>query len=135
MARTKIERLKQKRSEKRADRVAAPAPLMPSPSIATNLLIADIVLRSASSLFRRSVERRIAQESAQSDEDAEALLDGRTIVRTLALYSASKVATRSRAGLGLVVGGLALKTLYDRGKARRRRLAAKEDAQTGASAP
>lgn len=97
--------------------------LMPSPDATTNLLIADIIVRSASSLFRKSVERRVAKASTVDDEDANALVDGSTLIKSLALYGASKVATRSPLGLGLIAGGLALKTLYDRGKASQRRQA------------
>ena len=91
---------------------------LPSPNPATNLLIADIVLRGASSLFRKNVEKRVAQKSAETEEDAQDLLDGRTLLTTLALYGVSKIATKSPVGLGLVATGLIAKTLYDRGKAR-----------------
>ena len=92
--------------------------LLPSPDATTNLLIADIVVRSASTLFRKNVERRVARASRSNRQEAEDLLKGRSMLKTLALYSASKIATRSPLGLGLVVGGLAIKTLYDVGKAR-----------------
>jgi hypothetical protein len=95
--------------------------LLPSPEAATNLLIADIVVRSASRLFRDSVERRVARASAGDESEAEQLIDGPTMIRSLALYGASKLATRSPIGLGLVAGGLLAKTLYDRGKARQKR--------------
>ena len=97
--------------------------MLPSPNPVTNLLIADIVVRGASTLFRKSVEKRVAKASMDDDQDAEKLLDGRTLLTTLGLYGASKLATRSRTGLGIVAGGLALKTLYDRGKARQKRRA------------
>lgn len=99
---------------------------VPSPNPATNLVIASIVLRGASSLVRQSFEDRIARASASDDEHAQELLDGRTMITTLALYGASKLATRSPVGLGLVAGSLVLKTLYDRGKARQKRLRTKE---------
>ena len=95
--------------------------LLPSPEATTNLLIADIIMRSGSELFRRDVERRVARGSATNDQAAQELLDGRTLIRSFALYGASKLATRSPLGLGLVAGGLALKTLYDLGKARQQR--------------
>lgn len=94
---------------------------LPSENPATNLLIADIVLRGASTLLRKNVEKRVAKASAHSSEEAEKLLDGRTMLTTLGLYGASRLATRSVPGLALVTGGLVLKTLYDRGKAVRRR--------------
>ena len=127
-----------KLDEDRAAHEAQAAHLMPSPDAATNLLLADIVLRSASSLFRRNVERKVVQASAKTEAEANELLNGKTLIKTLALYGASKLATRSPIGLGVVAGSLALKTLYDRGKARRRRLAqagnAQEAAQSEASA-
>ncbi|MEM6584236.1 MAG: hypothetical protein AAF692_00610 [Pseudomonadota bacterium] len=105
-----------------------PPRLLPSPEATTNLLIADIVVRGASRLFRDSVERRVAKASAQDEGEAEALLDGKTLIKSLAIYGASKLATRSPVGLGLVAGGLAVKTLYDRGKARQRREALADQA-------
>ncbi|TRD11891.1 hypothetical protein FGU71_08500 [Erythrobacter insulae] len=95
--------------------------LPPSPNAATNLLIADIVVRGASSLFRKGVEKRVVEKTAKDSEQAQHLLDGRSIITTLALYGASKMATKSPVGLGLVAGGLVLKTLYDRGKDRQQR--------------
>ena len=98
-----------------------PRRILPSPDATTNLLIADIVVRSASRLFRKNVERRVAKASASDGEQADELLDGKTLIKSLTIYGASKLATRSPAGLGLVAGSLVLKTLYDRGKARQRR--------------
>ena len=89
---------------------------MPSTNPATNLLIADIVVRGASTLLRKSVDKRVVKASADSDEHAREVLDGRTILTTIGLYGASKIATRSLPGLALVTGGLVAKTLYDRGK-------------------
>ena len=88
-----------------------------SPPPTTNLLIADIVLGAASGLLHKDVDRRVAKAEKDSPSGGRTL-DGRTILTTLALYGASRVATRSVPGLALVAGGLALKTLYDRGKAR-----------------
>ncbi|MEO0590414.1 MAG: hypothetical protein AAFZ11_07615 [Pseudomonadota bacterium] len=132
--RTKASSVAKKLDEDRAVHEAQSAHLMPSPEAATNLLLADIILRSASSLFRRNVERKVARASAKTEAEAEApeLIDGKTLVKTLALYGASKLATRSPLGLGVVAGSLALKTLYDRGKARRRRLAQDGNAQEAA---
>ena len=95
--------------------------LAPSPNPATNLLIAEVVLRGASTLFRKRVEKKVAKASYEDEAEAERLLDGKTVITTLGLYSASKLATRSPLGLGVVASGLVLKTLYDRGKARQQR--------------
>ncbi len=100
----------------------------PSTNPGTNLLIADIVVRGASTLLRRGVEERVVKASADTDEEAREVLDGRTMLTTLALYGASKLATRSVPGLAVVAGGLVLKTLYDRGKTRQKRLSRQEPA-------
>ncbi len=94
-----------------------------SPS--TNLLIADVILRGASTLLRGDVESRVASSRPSSDTDTEEPQDGRAILTTLMLYGAGKLATRSMPGLALVAGGLALKLLYDQGKVRQERLAAR----------
>ncbi|MEL7445198.1 MAG: hypothetical protein AAGK02_05215 [Pseudomonadota bacterium] len=91
---------------------------VPSTNPSTNLLIADIVLRGASSLFRKSVQKKVAKANFDDAQVAEEVVDGRAILTTLALYGASKLATRSAPGLAIVAGGLVLKTLYDRGKVR-----------------
>ena len=119
--------------DKDSEAYKAEAPFLPpSPDTATNLLIADIVLRGASRLFRESVQRRIARASVADEEEAEKLIGGKTLLKSLALYGASKLATQSKAGLGVVAGGLALKTLYDRGKAREKRKGHKDDRQEDA---
>lgn len=107
-------------SQVTTDKVDPPS-LLPSPKATINLLIADIVVRGAARLFRDSVERRVATASAADGGEAEELLDGRTLIKSLAIYGASKLATKSPVGLGLVAGSLALKTLCDRGRARQRR--------------
>ena len=129
---TKANSVAKKLDEDRTAHEAQAAHLMPSPDAATNLLLADIILRSASSLFRRNIERKVVHASAKTEAEAQELLDGKTVIKTLALYGASKLAMRSPLGLGVVAGSLALKTLYDRGKARRRRLAQDENAQEAA---
>lgn len=102
--------------ESGSDDTARKLPL-PSDSPATNLLIADIIVRGASSLFRRNVEKRVEAASKTSDEAKDQPPDGRTILTTLGLYGAGKLASRSVPGLMLVTGGLIAKTLYERGKA------------------
>jgi len=44
------------------------------------------------------------------------LVNGRSIATSMALWGASRLATRSPLGLAVVAGGLAAKLLYDRGK-------------------
>jgi hypothetical protein len=89
---------------------------VPSPNPATNLVIAEIIVRGASILFRRSVEKRVAKASYGDEDRAREVLNGRTILSTVALYGAGRVAASSRTGLGLVASALVAKTLYDRGR-------------------
>ena len=105
---------------------------LPTDNPATNLLITDIVVRGASSLLRKKVEQRVARASSDTPEDAKQALDGRSLLTTLGLYGASKLATRSVSGLAIVASGLVAKTLYDRGKARQKRLGHKKRGQNDA---
>ena len=89
---------------------------VPSTNPATNLLIADLVVRSFSRLLRDKAEKAVARANYDDEERAKQLVDGRTIVTTMALYGASKLATRSPLGLGIVTAALVGKTLYDRGR-------------------
>lgn len=88
---------------------------LPSSSAATNLVIADIVLRAAGGLLRNRMEKGLLNASYDKTK-AERLVDGRGLVSSVALWSASRLATRSPLGLAVVAGGLAAKALYDRGK-------------------
>lgn len=126
MAEKRINAVTRKLEEEVSAHDADTAYLLPSPDAATNLLIADIIVRGASRLFRESVKKRVADASPENREGAQDLLDGKAVIKSLALYSASKLATKSPVGLGLVAGGLALKTLYDRGKAVQKRRAQRD---------
>jgi hypothetical protein len=88
---------------------------LPSPSAATNLIIADIVLRAAGGFIRNRMEKGMLVKSYDSAK-AERLVDGRSLVSSAALLGASRLARRSPLGLAVVAGGLAAKVLYDRGK-------------------
>ncbi len=88
---------------------------LPSPVAGTNLAIADIVLRGAGELLRNRMAKGLLTASYDKAK-AERLVDGRSLLTSVALWGASHIATRSPLGLGLVVGGLAAKALYDRGK-------------------
>ena len=126
------QKVSRKLDEDRLAREVSPLHLTPRPNAATSLLLADIILRGASSQFRKKLERRIPSAGSPNEEHQQGPLDGQTLLKSLALYGASKLANRPPWGLGLVAGGLGLKTLYDRGKARRRRLSAQTDAQEDA---
>jgi hypothetical protein len=101
---------------------------LPSPDPVTNLVIADIVLRGAGSLLRQRLEKGLLTGQLEADK-AKRLVEGRGVASTLALWGASRLATRSPVGLAVVAGGLAAKVLYDRGK----RLEAKRRARKAAA--
>jgi len=85
----------------------------PSNDPATNLLIMDIAIRGASLLAARGIEKaalRLRYHRAKAGQ----IVEGRSLVSTLAATSAARVATRSVPGLLLVTGGLLAKTLIDR---------------------
>lgn len=125
MPKPKQNRLMRSLAQQEESEKAARSRVMPSPNPATNLIIADILVRGVSTLVRKSVEKKVAKASLEDEADAQNMLDSKTLLTTLGLYGASKLATRSPAGLGVVAGGLLIKTLYDRGKARQLRTAIK----------
>lgn len=88
---------------------------LPSPVAGTNLVIADIVLRAAGGLLRNRMTKGMLTNSYDPAKAAK-LVDGRNLATSLALWGASRIATRSPVGLAVVAGGLAAKVLYDRGK-------------------
>ncbi len=91
----------------------------PSPNPATNLIIHDIMLRSAGRLSRMAVEKAVLgrQYGKQFAKDA---VENRSLVHTLAAYGVTKVATKSVPGALIVGTGLALKVLLDRSQSRRK---------------
>jgi len=89
----------------------------PSPNPATNLVIADIVLRTGTTLARRAVERGVLG-SSYSPRKAKSILRGRTVTETLLHGALARVALASVPGAIAVGGALLVKTLYDRSRAR-----------------
>lgn len=91
---------------------------------ATNLLIADIAMRSGTTLIRHFVERGLLKGRFGA-ENAKQIVEGRSLKHTLASVMVAKIATRSVPGALVIGGGLLAKTLLDRGAKRRkaRRLA------------
>lgn len=88
---------------------------LPSPDASTNLVIADIVLRAAGGLLRDRMEKGLLSRH-YDDPKAPRLVDKRGIAASAVLWGASRVARRSPIGFAVVVGGLAAKVFYDRGK-------------------
>lgn len=102
-------------ADKRPKRGGPAGVPLPSPDAATNLVIADVVLRAAGGLLRDRMEKGLLSRSYDKPS-ADKLVDKRGIVSSLALYGASRLARRSPLGLAVVVGGMAAKVFYDRGR-------------------
>lgn len=91
----------------------------PSPNPATNVLIAEILVRSAGRLARRTMEKGLLKARFEQ-EQAIAIVEGRGLAHTLVSTTVARVATRSVPGALLVGGGLLAKTLFDRSLSRRK---------------
>ncbi len=89
----------------------------PSTNPVTNVLIADVVLRSVDRIARGAVEKTLLKQDSSTQAEG-GVLEQRSILSTAALYGAARIASRSVPGALLVGGGLLAKTLYDRGRAR-----------------
>ncbi|HEU4651011.1 MAG TPA: hypothetical protein VFS49_06315 [Croceibacterium sp.] len=85
----------------------------PSRNPATNLLIMDIAIRSASLIAARGIEKAALQLRYHRSKAGQ-IVEGRSMVSTLAATGAARMATRSVPGFLLVTGGLLAKTLIDR---------------------
>jgi len=90
----------------------------PSPNPATNVLIAEILVRSAGRLARRAMEKGMLKARFER-EQAVAIIEGRGLAHTLVTTTVARVATRSVPGALLVGGGMLAKTLFDRSISRR----------------
>lgn len=91
----------------------------PSTNPSTNLIIHDIILRSAGRLTRLTLEKALLGRRYGSNF-AKDVVDNRSLVHTMAAYGVTKVATRSIPGAVVVGGGLLLKTLFDRSQSKRK---------------
>ncbi len=89
----------------------------PSTNPATNLIIADIVVRGVTRMVRDSMHKGVLRTRYSRDK-AKDIVDNQSLMHTIAIYGITKVATRSVPGALLIGGGLIAKTLYDRGKSR-----------------
>lgn len=105
---------------KAARKTNKPSNQVPGPSTnpATNLIIQDILLRSAGRLTRHTVEKGLLRRR-YSGREAKEMVENRSLIQTLAAYGVTKLATRSVPGALLVGGGLLAKTLFDRSRSRR----------------
>ena len=87
-------------------------------SSALNLMIAQIILRSATDMFSRKVAKRASEAAPQPGDDDPKKRARAAMATTMGLYTANRLAKRSFGGLMLVTGGLVAKMLYDRGTER-----------------
>jgi hypothetical protein len=90
----------------------------PSSNPATNLVILDIAMRGASLIASRGVQRALLRTRYQR-EKARDIVEGRTMLASLAATGAARIATRSVPGFLLVAGGLFAKAVIDRSLSRR----------------
>lgn len=90
----------------------------PSTNPATNLLVADIGIRVASRLFRRTVEKGLLRLKFPPEKASE-VVEGRSLGQTLFSAGLARVATRSVPGALLVTGGIIAKSIVDRSLSRR----------------
>lgn len=90
----------------------------PSPNPATNLIIADIALRTGVTLARRAVEHGLLG-TQYSKGKATAILKGRTIGESVVHGVLARIALTSVPGAIIVGGALVAKTLHDRSRARK----------------
>lgn len=91
----------------------------PSPNPATNLMIAEIAVRSAGRLARRSAEKGLLRARFDPDQ-ATAIVEGRGAAHSMISTAVARVATRSIPGALLVAGGLFAKVVFDRSLSRRK---------------
>ncbi len=90
----------------------------PTDNPATNLMLADVVMRMGSYLLRGGVERTFLKKR-YDPETVTKIKENRSIVRTLASIGVAKFAIRSVPGAAIVGTGILGKVLYDHSKTRR----------------
>ncbi len=86
---------------------------------ATNLLMADVMMRAGSYVLRSFVERSMLK-GRYDKKTARDIVKNQPASQKLASYAIAKIATKSLPGAALVTGGILARTLYQRGKARRK---------------
>ena len=91
----------------------------PSPNPATNLLLADVIVRMGSYVMRYGVERAFLSKR-YGKSTAKDIVKGRSIPQSLVAVAIAKLGVRSLPGAALVGAGLVAKTLFDRSQSRRR---------------
>ena len=85
----------------------------PSPNPHTNLMLADVALRTGTYLFRRSVQKGILG-TRYDKRKARQIVKGRSLGESMLGFLVARAAVKSVPSAILVGGGLLAKTLYDR---------------------
>ena len=96
-----------------------PGTLGISPNPATNMFIADIAMRGVSQIVRNTLHKSVLQ-NAYGPDKAKRIVENKSLLRSLTLLAASRVATRSVPGAALVGGSLIAKALLERSQAKRK---------------
>lgn len=114
--RSKSRRLTGKAAERTKDTLAK----VPGPSTnpATNMLIADIAMRGATMIGGRMVEKALLR-LRYYPKKASDIVEGRSMLQSMAATGAARVATRSVPGFLVVSAGLLAKAAFDRSFTRR----------------
>ncbi|MEO6387625.1 MAG: hypothetical protein ABIT16_11595 [Croceibacterium sp.] len=107
--------------DRAADRTKRTLSKVPGPSNnpATNLIIMDIAMRGASMIAGRAMEKALLRTRYHPDK-AHDIVQGRTMVKSMAANGVARVATRSLPGFIIVTGGLLAKAIFDRSLGRRK---------------
>ena len=100
------------------DREQALASHFPTYNPSTNLLMADIVMRTGTYMLRGIVEKKLLR-GRYGEETAEEIVENKSMVKTVISVAVAKFATKSVPGAVVVGSGIAAKALYDRRKKRR----------------
>ena len=90
----------------------------PTDNPATNLMLADVVMRMGSYVLRGGVEKAFLKKR-YDDKTAKEIKNNRSLISTLSSIAVAKFATRSIPGAAIVGTGILGKVLYDHSKSRR----------------
>ncbi|MGB7407475.1 MAG: hypothetical protein WA908_03135 [Pontixanthobacter sp.] len=91
----------------------------PSSNPVTNIVMADVAMRTGTYLLRGAVEKGMLR-GRYGPNMASEIVKNKTLGQTLASVALAKLATKSLPGAVIVGGGMAAKTLFDRSQRRRK---------------
>ena len=91
----------------------------PSTNPVTNIVMADVAMRTGTYLVRSAVEKGMLR-GRYGPNMASEIVKNKTLGQTLISVALAKFATKSVPGAIIVGGGMAAKTLFDRSQKRRK---------------